>query len=669
VSSLSVLPVVGLPQFDGWSQVVERKGDWGLFILSFSVQGQHAGNIGRDVVTLLEEKPATSPRVFYQRLQEVITHVQFNGAKIYLAAGLLLKDSTLLAVNSGLIFLKRGSRMGTVVESDAVLKLVEGNFQEEDIFLFLSKPAQNFLPEIKIKLEQGYDVPTIVTSIVPSVHQSDATAVSSIGAVYWEDEEKHQNIDPKRQTALKLKAESALWNPSTEKTVVGAGSLPASGATTPKIKDKFRLMSVLGKLFVILRRGVFVFFVFIWGLLHNLVRFLLRAVYEIWRLILLTFDRRHLRVESNRDRFKRLISIVILAIALVCLIWLGWSYRSRRLISANTAGLMAPITAHLESIRSVALTDPITARKQVEEVQQQLETLSSQTQSPVALNLISQTQSQADELYQEISGYEQVSALNQFYDLRLASVDFVTSRAAGNDLEAVFLDAQKQQLLVLSLSTKSIDKYDLIELDPAREVALVEKQVVLLANGVLGLTKADSSNDASWQTLVPSGDSNQAGILLGSFGPNIYIFNPEKRNIFRYIQDKDGNYSAPVGWLISPLSVGFDDVTSMAVDGDIWLTTKDGQIKRFTSGKAQEFTPTGLTQPFVGPLTIVTNQDLQALYVLEPANNRLVVLTKDGQFLKEIQSSSLGTATTIFASREIQKILAVSGSIIYEIDI
>lgn len=648
--------MVGLPQFDGWSQVVERQGDWGLFILSFSVQGQHAGNIGRDVVTLLEEKPATSPRVFHQRLQEIITHVQFNGAQIHLAAGLLLKNSTLLAVDSGLIFLKRGKRMGIVVESEAGLKLVEGNYQAEDIFLFITQPAREFLPEIKLKFEQGYDVPTTVTSIVPSVHQSEITAISSIGVVYEEVEDEHRVFEPKRQIAHRFVTSSNLPSMQVDTSAVELNSTTPVNLTTEK-DHKIKLVgSAMG-----------CFSHLVWRLIQGLVKLLVRGLCQVWRLLKLTTDRHQLRIESSRDRIKRLVTMIVLAILLIGLIWLGWSWRSRRQIKASTTGQLAPIIAQLESTRSMAGADPITARRQVEEVQQQLQVLFDQTQSSVAQEIIGQTQIQASHLFEEISGYEKINALDQFYDLRLASLDFVTSRSAGNDLQAVFLDAQKQQLLVLSLVNKSVEKYDLLELESAREVAFVENKVVLLADGFLSLEKGDSEENATWQTMIDKSDTNQAGTFLRSFGSNIYIFAPEKRNIYRYLQDKAGDYSAPVGWLISPLGVPFDDITSMAVDGDIWLTTKDGQIKRFTYGKAQEFSPSDLNQPFVGPLTIVTSQELQALYILEPINNRVVVLTKDGQFLKEVKSSSLGTATTILVSQELQKILAVSGSIIYEI--
>lgn len=665
----SILPVVGLPQFDGWSQVVERQGDWGLFILSFSVEGQHASNIGRDVVTMLEEKPVTSPRIFHQRLQEISAHVKYNGAKIHLAAGLLLKDKILLAVESGLVFLKRGNRMGVVTESEKDLKLIEGSRLPDDIYMFMTGPAKEFLSEIEIKFDQGYDAPTTVTSIVPSVHKSESTAISSIGVVYLEQEAGESSVRPKPKAVVRPLSQS---NPqgvmpelsATEPVILSTNGLEQE--TYPKVKVA---KAVLGGLLLGLGRGSKKMAVILGRTTKSLLKLLIRIILKVWRLVTTSFGQGKLRVESNRDRKQRVIAVVILLGFIVVLIWLGWLWRQRRATRTNTTQAIAPIVAGLESTRSQALEDPLGARTQVETYRQQLQTIWDQNDSSIAREIIERTQLQADALYEEVSGFEQPDALDQFYDLRLASLDFVSSRTTGDDSQAVFLDTEKQKLLLLSLINKSVEELDLLELDPVRDVTLIEGRVAILAGGVLGLTKEEGEESASWENLISVGDSNRDGTFMRSFGQNIYVFSPKQRNIYKYIQDRSGAYSTPVAWLTSPLGVPFDEVTSMAVDGDIWLTTIDGQIKRFSSGKAQEFKLSGMDQPFAGPLTIITSQDLQALYVLEPAADRVVVLNKDGQFLKEIKSSVLGTATTIIVSQEIQKILAVSGSILYQIDL
>jgi len=78
---------------------------------------------------------------------------------------------------------------------------------------------------------------------------------------------------------------------------------------------------------------------------------------------------------------------------------------------------------------------------------------------------------------------------------------------------------------------------------------------------------------------------------------------------------------------------------------------------------------TGLENPFSQSLQLFTNEDLENLYILESNANRLVVLTKEGEFLKEITSTSLSSTTALFVNEEMSKAFAVSGSIVYAMDI
>ena len=74
-----------------------------------------------------------------------------------------------------------------------------------------------------------------------------------------------------------------------------------------------------------------------------------------------------------------------------------------------------------------------------------------------------------------------------------------------------------------------------------------------------------------------------------------------------------------------------------------------------------------MTEPFDSPLVIFSKEGFENIYILESDNNRLVVLTDEGEFLKEIKSASLASASNLIVSEEIKKAFAISGSIVYEI--
>jgi hypothetical protein len=142
--------------------------------------------------------------------------------------------------------------------------------------------------------------------------------------------------------------------------------------------------------------------------------------------------------------------------------------------------------------------------------------------------------------------------------------------------------------------------------------------------------------------------------------------NRTQNNIFRYDTSEEGDESKPVGWVQSGQGIDFMQVQSMAIDGDVWLTTQTGEVQKLTGGKVSEFTITGLKEPFSSPITLFTKPDLTNLYILEPQKSRMVVLNKTGQFIKEVKSNNLAGATAVVASEKYQKAFALSGSLVYE---
>ena len=71
--------------------------------------------------------------------------------------------------------------------------------------------------------------------------------------------------------------------------------------------------------------------------------------------------------------------------------------------------------------------------------------------------------------------------------------------------------------------------------------------------------------------LKEEGDSDRGGTFLQVYSSYLYIFNPEKRNIYRYVV-KDGKLSEPIGWLIDKQNLDFTNIESMIIDGDVWLS-------------------------------------------------------------------------------------------------
>jgi hypothetical protein len=159
------------------------------------------------------------------------------------------------------------------------------------------------------------------------------------------------------------------------------------------------------------------------------------------------------------------------------------------------------------------------------------------------------------------------------------------------------------------------------------------------------------------------------GQSLGVFGSYVYVLNKEQNNVFRYTTNDEQLDSKPVAWVQTSEAVDFSTVQNFSIDGDVWFGTQDGQVRKFTSGKEASFTVSGLKEAFSTPITVFTKPDLQNLYILEPQKSRVVVLNKKGEFIKEVKSSTLAATTGVVASEKLGKAFALSGSLVFEINL
>ena len=262
----------------------------------------------------------------------------------------------------------------------------------------------------------------------------------------------------------------------------------------------------------------------------------------------------------------------------------------------------------------------------------------------------------------DISGKQELSQLQVFFDLRLTDSSFVANSLALVGDSLLFLDKEKKQLVTLNTINKQSSVTTLPTSTSLADWAPTSKQIFFLDNGLSSYNI--ESKKAS--IIKETGDTDREGTLLRLFDSYLYVLNPTKRNIFRFTIDKSG-LSTGIGWVTNKKDLDFNNIYDFTVDGSIWLTTKSGEIKKYTQGQPQNFQVSGLETPFNSPLSIYTTEKLANIFVLEPNQKRMVVLSKDGKLIKEVKSQELGAATALTVSTEINVAYILSGSTVYAI--
>jgi hypothetical protein len=121
------------------------------------------------------------------------------------------------------------------------------------------------------------------------------------------------------------------------------------------------------------------------------------------------------------------------------------------------------------------------------------------------------------------------------------------------------------------------------------------------------------------------------------FNSNLYFLEKNRNEIIKYPYIGDYKWDLPQVW-ISEESKKMNNTSSLTVDGSVWiLNGKD--ITEYSLGEFEKTLDLSVFPVIDKPSKILASQVLPYLYVLEPSQNRLIVLNKNGETIKQFQSS------------------------------
>lgn len=142
--------------------------------------------------------------------------------------------------------------------------------------------------------------------------------------------------------------------------------------------------------------------------------------------------------------------------------------------------------------------------------------------------------------------------------------------------------------------------------------------------------------------------------LLAAFGTNVYVLATSTGMLFKY-ESADGRTFGP-GTPYLPEPLGAATAASLAVNGDVWIVTRGGDILRFrrdplgTTVTRVDFTPRWATGG-VHPSAIQALETQQSVYVLDAGARLVVELAPDGRELARFAlSSALPPPTSFYVS-------------------
>lgn len=651
IQKVLVTPIIGLPRTNGWAQVTQSLD--GTFIASFSINGSQAGNVGRDLVDLISNSTPDSATSVYALVKKIIRFVEEKDCQIQLAVCYLQNGTTVFATFNGALLLKRGSKLGCVLQSDLEVKLIEGSRTGGDVFILMSQAALTFKEEIFQKLQQGLDADTTVASIVPGVQNLPD---SSLVAMAFLTDRPVSDLDERELEVDRPVMEFSAAEEHDGNAVLGSPLIEVLAETNqlPKASSKsVKLRPVVAGLLAFLKKT---------GL--TLFSWLLK----IWRRMAGIFSQKVYLDEKARVTNKRLrVAVLVGILVILGLVVLGVVRLTRSSqVKAATVATQESMTAFDQTKLEIE-TDPIAAREKLAKIISDLEAQEKAFAKQAAGQRYVKAQlDTVRSFYDSVSGKQVFHELPVFYDFQLIQTDFVANQSKFLAGQGYFLDKDNKKLIKLDLTSKKAEVIDLASLKLVNDLAATEQSLYLLGEGIF---QRPNAVEGEAQEVIAAGRSNQGAKLMSIFANNLYVFNPEQRNIFKYSPTAEGDkkFADPIRWVRSAKDLDYSLISSLAVDGSIWVSTKDGKIFHFSAGEGSLFEVKGLTEPFTSPLFLVTNENLDNLYLLEPSASRLVVISKQGEFVKEVKSVSLAAGNDLIPLESEQKVLVVSGTLVFEV--
>jgi len=162
---------------------------------------------------------------------------------------------------------------------------------------------------------------------------------------------------------------------------------------------------------------------------------------------------------------------------------------------------------------------------------------------------------------------------------------------------------------------------------------------------------------------------------LGGYMGNLYILDPLLGRIFKYEPENDAYTNSPGDYVRSGTYVDLTGAVDMAIDGHVYLLYADGQVLKLYEGNIVPFAIQGLPTPMKSPCAICASGDPESeddegyLYIADAGNERIVQLTKEGQYVRQFRENTaegyLGNLQGIHVDETSQRMFIVSNGALW----
>lgn len=251
--------------------------------------------------------------------------------------------------------------------------------------------------------------------------------------------------------------------------------------------------------------------------------------------------------------------------------------------------------------------------------------------------------------------------------------DLSAKKQGVNNLGLVFL---KDRLFAFEFNML----YEIILDRVQNPLTIDQNETVILGapfddiNGLVFATKARrviEYRDGRFYFMDTADGAWNSAIDIKAYGSRLYMLDSERNKIWRYSRGRDRYGVAETYNTGGDVSGG----VAMAIDGAVYVAKNDGTIMRFYAGKEEPFPiKQSPMLPLSSPTKLFTHNESGQMYILEAANNRVLVYNKDAKTGGAIYSTqyrfpSLDDLRDLYVDQQAGKLYVADAAKVYVMDL
>lgn len=359
-------------------------------------------------------------------------------------------------------------------------------------------------------------------------------------------------------------------------------------------------------------------------------------------------------------------TVIISAVAIILLIIVGsLLIKHQRNVSAERAAWNTSydqIKASIDQADGERQYDETKARSTIGSALKKLDELDASTEN--RKEAVDRLKKQMDEVRTKLKRLTSIQSPNAIYALNEGLADGSLTSPIFFNGKLIVADRANKKIVVINTDSKQTKDIKLPEggASPSMLAAGKSSVIVRLDDGSYLAANIDSGETSA----IKLGSSDiQTVSDLTSYGGKLYILDAQGQQIWKFasVSGGFGNGSK----YLQAASANLSLATSISIDSNVYVLSKDGTLSRFYNGGQDGFALSQIDPPLQNGNQIWTDADNQNIAITDAQEKRVVIYTKEGRLIQQYASPVFKGPTDLVGDSKTKKLYVVDGNKIYEL--